>query len=97
MLSRWEGIMSEAGFTKGPWEINRDGVSLAIPLGPCRVTATYCGSKANAHLIAAAPDLYEALSRMVKIYDGMEDCMGDPCPAVEHSKTILARARGEAQ
>lgn len=45
-----------------------------------------------AHLIAAAPDLYEALDRMVEIYDIGE--MTD-MPELDAALAALAKARGE--
>lgn len=54
--------------------------------------------KANAHLIAAAPDLYEVLELAVK---AMEQCSGrNECARIlsEHihsSRLALAKARGE--
>ncbi|GBQ45007.1 hypothetical protein [Komagataeibacter europaeus] len=68
-------------------------------------------SEANVNLIAAAPDLYEALSRLLTCLEsnGVElDCLSAPKPlidllnseeeyaAVEKSRTALAKARGEA-
>lgn len=46
---------------------------------------------ANAHLIAAAPELYEALEAM------LEECEDDEfAPHVMDAKAALAKARGEA-
>ena len=49
---------------------------------------------ANAHLIAAAPDLYEALSECRLLLDGEG---GMPVGVRERADAALARARGEAQ
>ena len=56
--------------------------------------------KANAHLIAAAPDLLEALSGMLEIYGGENDTDGLPKHEVElnliaHARAALSKARGE--
>lgn len=49
--------------------------------------------KANAHLIAAAPDLYEALESMTVAY---EFEYGTDCPQARKARAALAKARGEA-
>lgn len=47
-------------------------------------------SRANAHLISAAPELYEALASM------LEECEDDEfAPHVMEAKAALAKARGE--
>ena len=51
--------------------------------------------KANARLIAAAPDLLEALEEFSREYDGFEDGNGDPCPVLAKARAAIARARGE--
>ena len=52
-----------------------------------------CISKANAHLIAAAPDLLEALEYCL-------DCLGDefalPADCQSNARAAIDRARGEA-
>ena len=50
---------------------------------------------ANARLIAAAPDMYEALSEFVREYDGFEDGDGNPCPTLARAIAALAKANGE--
>ena len=56
-------------YTKGEWEIEKKehgflGVT-TTETGICSQIAT----EANAHLIAAAPDMYEALRELAKAYD----------------------------
>lgn len=62
-------------------------------------------SLANAHLIAAAPDLYEALEEANNVIRGLAVCYlktlpdGDErgfFPLYDRMKSALARARGEA-
>ena len=62
----------EAEFTKGPWVKDKRNENLVGSDGEC-VTIWGCGltnayksetTTANAHLIAAAPDMYELLSKM---------------------------------
>ena len=49
--------------------------------------------KANAHLIAAAPELYESL---VLVTDALEAIDGDRLTCVKQAKQALAKARGES-
>ncbi len=57
--------------------------------------------EANAHLIAAAPDLYEALNRLAHYINGVcEDGDIDPTPkmmaeANKQAQLALAKARGQ--
>ena len=79
--------MSEFKGTPGPWVISfrRDEVNIPIR-GPHCVTATYAGSEANARLIAAAPDLLEALENILAS-EGMEFEI-----ALERARTAIAKA-----
>jgi hypothetical protein len=76
--------MSDAQFTPGPWEVSMDGFSVfsesAFLIADCECIAChsdYSGTdfatakhaRANAHLIAAAPDLLEALLAVVSVAD----------------------------
>ena len=63
---------------------------------------TYKEAKANAHLIAAAPDLYEALEVALEQAIGCfqnhygEDPIGIPEPEyIQKARAALAKARGE--
>lgn len=98
--------MSEAKFTKGPWVAGRkdmasivDGVDskwiysgdeyVAIASG--RVTGTWETVIANAHLIAAAPELYDLLESFPGFTNNCK--IGDLW--IEKRDEILAKARGE--
>lgn len=50
---------------------------------------------ANAHLIAAAPDLYEALERCLNFIENTESEFGDLLPSGDVARAALAKARGE--
>lgn len=50
-------------------------------------------ARANAHLIAAAPDLYEELENLVNAYQNYEDIGCFVMAAFD----VLAKARGETQ
>lgn len=84
--------MSEAKFTKAPWKIQDDGYGLIGVLFR-KGYGVLVGHKdnesiSNAHLIAAAPEMYGMLERILKPY-GREDISDD---AIEN---LLAKARGE--
>ena len=84
--------MTERKWTPGPWGIigGSDGVEWDIYVdGP---TTGYDGdyqNHADAHLIAAAPDLYEALEDAVSLLDLAGYSTKDHCKA-------LAKALGRA-
>lgn len=103
--------LTETGHTPGPWLIgNRQaatGHEVYHPL-PSEtdfersrvVVASICYSKADARLIAAAPDLLAALEEFIRIDD--EDGTGLLCEAgsdlmlaVDAAKLALAKARGK--
>lgn len=55
--------MSE--YTKGPWTYNQGSGTVSAICGPTRrVVARYVDPN-NAHLIAAAPEMYEAIAEFV--------------------------------
>lgn len=87
--------MSEPKFTKGPWrvfasdEIFSDEGQVAYMSDDLPVPDTV----ANAHLIAAAPDIYAALDALVLcINSGSTVTYG----CLNDAKRALSRARGEA-
>ena len=94
--------MSAPKFTPGPWEVRVwDGdhwpiwrTSIAEKNG--KGHALFISAKhapnvpANAHLIAAAPDLYEALCDMVSD----RECLSEA--TIDFAKRALAKARGES-
>jgi hypothetical protein len=61
--------------------------------------------EANAHLIAAAPDMLEALARLETAATNRDNTMGDPCRLIEckaeleaaakHARVTIAKAKGE--
>lgn len=89
--------MSEAKFTKGPWKRNYHAngcqyVSAQNGMNGCYSVASTHGPDdlANAHLIAAAPDMYEILIQLQ---------IGGGLGIARHRQIdkILAKARGESQ
>jgi hypothetical protein len=116
--------MSETKFTPGPWEwdsglIPPDGPGRYADVyvdGGDKIIASFnemrefspAEGRANAHLIAAAPDLYAAAKASVEAYDEMVASLGDdefsaPAPGsldspdITLARTALSRARGEAE
>jgi len=95
--------MSEAKFTPGPWEWDGDvwdydyaeeapwliGKDNQIILKG----EIDCANKANAHLIAAAPDLYEAIKEL--LYALQDDDNWRTSGVYEDAEAALAKARGE--
>jgi hypothetical protein len=96
-----------AAFTPGPWRLNgtrRDQVACG-ELGRGYVVAqavglahtSSCEAEANAHLIAAAPDLYAALVRLGTLaaakYGSKDDELWAACT---QGIAACAKARGEA-
>lgn len=92
-----------SGFTKGPWIITSVGgvdSSGSIAIGAegkaiCDVwTFDVCveTKKANAHLISAAPELYEAL----RVVFEEENCDGFADETQHIIRKALSKARGES-
>lgn len=98
-----------AEFTKGPWMIRvYDGSLGTIDSGDTEVCIAQTHDvsapdirggrpirNANARLIAAAPDLYEALEEMI----GLAACNPANGPAdrqaIKYARDVLARVKGE--
>jgi len=87
--------MTQTKFTSGPWVKDKRNENLVSPTGEtvdiwgCGLTNAYksISTVANAHLIAAAPDMYKALDAMAR-GEGLE-----PGTTIE---SILLKARGES-
>ena len=88
-----------AGHTPGPWRFMTDttGEYLAVFATPQGGTKVICPVKiadeANAHLIAAAPELLDALRALVQVYEKV----GGPLavdPKVADARAAIAKAEG---
>lgn len=97
--------MSEAKFTSGEWKVSNNGETLKVKTGDqttvCQLTFLKGAhgmkgrkpegeAKANAHLIAAAPDMYEALKLLVKFCDLYQNEK-----VIKNAEAALAKAQGE--
>jgi hypothetical protein len=93
-------------WTKGPWRVrvnskdSPDECDLSI-CGDIFVLADLRGPQydhqhANAHLIAAAPDLYAALERTLNFIENAEGELGIVLDSGSAARAALAKARGEA-
>jgi len=108
--------MSELKATPGPWEWDAGdvGEAYSVPYSDVFVDAgnTIIASfndgipegRANACLIAAAPDLYAALDELVYMIEAWEKAVRqvietDPAHGMnlEKAKSALAKARGETE
>ena len=94
-----------AKHTPGPWEIERGYNTIIKSIGPC-VPDEYAGSAwlevpdADALLIAAAPDLLEALKAMVALdEEHHQRCQGDEdvCREVRQARYAIAKAIGDTK
>ena len=81
--------------TPGPWHIDRqcEGIFNQTCLYVCDVPVSY----ENAHLIAAAPDLLEALIDMVAIaqLDKWDQAVSGRQSFLWNAKVAIAKAKGE--
>ena len=92
--------MSEAKHTPGPWQWTQhfDPTISIYKDGFGQIARLYDSSagtgKANARLIAAAPDLLDAL---VQFVDEFEGCYADGEPAMIKARAAIAKATGKTQ
>ena len=105
-------MRNEQKWTPGPWvvhggsvydmrgnrefpEFMRAGKQICRPCD--KKTNTYKKWSANAHLIAAAPDVYEKLEKLVERVEQMQydHNTSDGDLALDEARAALAKARGE--
>jgi len=90
--------MSE--YTKGPWTVNKEfGMQGMIDANehPVAATCGYAspkGREANANLIAAAPDLFEALEAIVNDLPINRDWLNPDYENMAYA--AIAKAKGES-
>lgn len=103
--------MIETKWTPGPWEVVSRFVGPLVVAAHCptevdrsgKMDVAHVGADTlklaadNAHLIAAAPELYEALQRMVNHFTMLPpDYLTTPDSVIGQALSALSRARGEA-
>lgn len=100
----WLASISADGFAeilhKTGEKINGEEVSgtictLTCNLGDLRGGCNFPTIEANAHLIAAAPELYEALESVIRSYIHHCPDANNGSKAIANARTTLAKARGE--
>jgi hypothetical protein len=99
--------MNDKKWTEGPWEVqtyqepfDAGKTYYQVTTIPEQIQVAKCGVgefeiPGNAHLIAAAPELYEALDELADLMQGVID--GDYKPdsyTLQVAKVALAKARG---
>ena len=84
----------------GEWDIYSESWDIATVAARAGMEDPNGRSDANAHLIAAAPDLAEALKNLIARYDEVVTTPDCSCGQDDHDVTMaraaLAKARGEA-
>ena len=99
--------------TPGPWNFSKDGAEIFPETGPngyvelCRVVGPWDGSKfydkgtakANARLIAAAPELLEAVKVSLEFLDGqnMPKNIQEQISFKNHQREILTKVIAKAE
>ena len=88
-------------WTPGPWEVAATADDLVVK-GRAKIASTYPSDgdvwgNANAHLIAAAPDMAEALEKALNFITNTESEMGETLPCGDAARAALAKARGETK
>ena len=94
--------MSETKFTPGPWKYKAGRKShhewsrlFTAKRGRTFLFGTEALSIPDCHLIAAAPDLYESLQRLVNVSAELAPDVQDACVFAD-ARAALAKARGES-
>jgi len=94
--------MSDIKFTPGPWEAVGGCMNAIAPMGSklaiaeCWYRGDWDNTRANARLIAAAPDMYEALGDLIECID--PDTGNGFISKVEwhNARTAIAKAEGRS-
>lgn len=100
-LSKKGNISNMVVATTGKWEFGDYSECICLfqsALGPGlhKLKEEEENAKANAHLIAAAPELHEALEDILKLHYCDVFTAGTWESAMEKSRAVLAKARGES-
>ena len=85
----------DAKYTPGPWNIGHSTVVLMVSRGVIGIS--HDEEFANARLIAAAPDLLEALKDCVAVMDRELAGLKVIQPELSAARAAIAKATGEPQ
>ena len=94
--------MSTPKHTQGPWAIHSQGAGFEVESGHGDIVAQaqqvygdrrHEVRRANAKLIAAAPELLAALEAITDLYDTDEGCRS--LPEYKAARAAIAKAKGE--
>jgi hypothetical protein len=91
--------MTDIKFTPGPWEYDKD--NNAIYNKYCNyICDAPLNNPKDKHLIAAAPELYDSLDKIVKMsilsgFKPMKDSLNPVHAWLYDAQELLAKARGE--
>lgn len=89
-------------WTPGPWVVDdyREDTPPRWFVVPATYRGTICSiradGEADAHLIAAAPDLYDALEWCVRALEQDYRGSAEDCEIPQDVRAVLSKARGEA-
>ena len=86
--------MTHTTHTQGPWAVSQpSGNYIDTPTGSV-AALTYGATKADAHLIAAAPDLLAALENLTVLFDRMDRSGATNKAAYNDAVAAIAKATG---
>lgn len=87
--------------TNGPWHITKEKkyhtMGTLITVRDSRdgvIAGTHVNDKANAHLIAAAPDMLDALREMLSMFEDHEQYDDDSAQVIAQTRQVIAKAEG---
>lgn len=86
--------MSDTTHTPGPWTVSQpSGNYITAPTGGI-AALTYGATKADAHLIAAAPDLLAALENLTVLFDRIDRSGATNKAAYNDAIAAITKAKG---
>jgi TPP-dependent trihydroxycyclohexane-1,2-dione (THcHDO) dehydratase len=95
--------MKNSKHTKGPWSVDFSTGHASINSNDKTIGHIHVPSfeikpedKANAHLIAAAPEMLEALNQMVKAWETQDWFQKGSRKILDNAVDVLKKARGES-
>lgn len=91
--------MSDTTHTPGPWTVSQPSEKYIDTATGSVAALTYGATKADAHLIAAAPDLLAALTKLVANWDANHipsalDDLSPPNLDIGAARAAIAKAKG---